>query len=124
VLNPGGRFAVSDVVADGPVPEELRTNLEAWVGCIAGALDVDTYKRLLVDAGFEEIGVEITRRYRAEDAGLDASALPAGWEEADGRIASAFIRARKPVSTGAQHPEGKVAAAGAGCCSGSCCRGE
>ena len=36
VLKPGGRFAVSDVVADGPVPEDLRQNMEAWVGCLLG----------------------------------------------------------------------------------------
>jgi SAM-dependent methyltransferase len=41
VLTPGGRFAVSDVVADGPVPAELRRNMEAWVGCLAGALAID-----------------------------------------------------------------------------------
>ncbi len=54
VLKPGGRFAVSDVVADGPVPDALRRNMEAWVGCLAGALDLDEYTRLLTDAGFEE----------------------------------------------------------------------
>lgn len=97
VLKPGGRFAVADVVAEGPVPDELRSNLEAWVGCIAGALEMDTYQRLLQEAGFEEIGIEITRRYTVADAGLDTSALPAGWEEADGKIASAFIRAVKPT---------------------------
>src|SRR6185437_14702812 len=39
VLKPGGRFAVSDVVVDGPVPADLRRSVELWVGCIAGALD-------------------------------------------------------------------------------------
>src|SRR5947209_7557307 len=63
VLKPGGRFAVADVVADGPVPDDLRRTMEAWVGCIAGALDVERYEQLLAEAGFEDIGIEITRRY-------------------------------------------------------------
>src|SRR5579884_86476 len=63
VLRPGGRFAVSDVVADGAVPDELRRDMEAWVGCLAGAQEIDTYKALLAGAGFEGIDVQITRRY-------------------------------------------------------------
>src|SRR5436305_2606308 len=96
VLKPGGRFAVSDVVADGPVPDELRHNMESWVGCIAGALDVDSYRRLLDEAGFEDISIEFTRRYTVEEAGLDPNTLSPDWREADGRIASAFLRATKP----------------------------
>ncbi len=98
VLKPGGRFAVADVVAEGSVPAALRQNMEAWVGCIAGALEVDTYRSLLADAGFEEIDIEITRRYTVAEAGVDTAALPAGWEDADGKIASAFVLATKPVS--------------------------
>jgi SAM-dependent methyltransferase len=121
VLKPSGRFAVSDVVADGLVPPELRANLEAWVGCIAGALDVDEYERLLQEAGFEDIDIEITRRYRAEDVGLETSALPAGWQEADGRIASAFVRATKPVSAVTAPQGDPTAARSGGCCGSSCC---
>src|SRR5579884_4534860 len=98
VLKPGGRFAVSDVVSEGPVPPALQQSMEAWVGCIAGALDVDTYTQLLEDAGFEEISIEVTRRYRVADAGIDTSTLPEGWEEADGTIVSAFVRAAKPLA--------------------------
>lgn len=98
VLKPGGRFAVADVVADGPVPPELRQNMEAWVGCIAGALEIDSYQSLLQEAGFEDVGIEITRRYRVAEAGVDTSTLPVGWEAADGKIGSAFIRAGKPIS--------------------------
>jgi len=97
VLRPGGRFAVSDVVADGPVPLELRGNMEAWVGCLAGALEIDTYKALLAETGFEDIGVEITRRYTVAEAGLDTATLPADWEDGDGKLASAFVRATKPL---------------------------
>jgi ubiquinone/menaquinone biosynthesis C-methylase UbiE len=98
VLKPGGRFAVSDVVADGPVPEALRRDMEAWVGCLAGALEIDTYRALLTEAGFEDVSVEITRRYTVAEAGLDKATLPTGWEEADGKVAGAFIRATKPLS--------------------------
>lgn len=99
VLKPGGRFAVSDVVADGPVPEALRQNMEAWVGCLAGALNIDEYQRMLTDAGFADVSVTITRRYTVAEAGLDPSVLPVGWEAGDGKLASAFVRATKPQST-------------------------
>src|ERR687888_2347290 len=98
VLKPGGRFAVSDVVADGPVPDALRSDMEAWVGCLAGALEIEAYEALLTEAGFEHVSVEITRRYTAVEAGLDPATLPAGWEAGDGKLASAFVRATKPRS--------------------------
>jgi ubiquinone/menaquinone biosynthesis C-methylase UbiE len=96
VLKPGGRFAVSDVVAEGAVPPELRRNIEAWVGCLAGALEIETYERLLREAGFEDVSIQITRRYTVAEAGLDLASLPADWEAGDGKLASAFVRARKP----------------------------
>ncbi len=108
VLRPGGRFAVSDVVADGPVPAELRGNMEAWVGCLAGALEIGAYKALLAEAGFEDIGVEITRRYTVAEAGLDTATLPAGWEDGDGKLASAFVRATKPLLTAMPEPKTAV----------------
>jgi arsenite methyltransferase len=58
VLKPGGRFAVSDVVVRGQVPDAIRKSMELWVGCIAGALDEGEYRRLLTDAGFESVAVE------------------------------------------------------------------
>jgi len=127
VLTPGGRFAVSDVVADGPVPTGLRSNMEAWVGCLAGALEIDTYKTLLVEAGFADVDVEITRRYTVEEAGLDPATLPAGWEDGDGKLASAFVRATKPLlvtpTTGAGAREVPVARTGDGCGDGGCACG-
>src|SRR5205823_2691080 len=130
VLKPGGRFAVSDVVADGPVPEALRRNMEAWVGCLAGALEVDSYVQLLQEAGFIDVGVEITRRYTVAEAGLETGTLPAGWEAGDGKLASAFVRATKPLSaapaTAQPRERGQalpLATAGAGCCGGTSCCG-
>ena len=124
VLKPGGRFAVADVVSDGPVPEALRQSMEAWVGCIAGALELDAYTLLLQQAGFDGISIEVTRRYRVAEAGIDTATLPPGWEEADGKIASAFIRATKPAaSRSAPSTKATEASDDRGCgCSPSCCR--
>jgi SAM-dependent methyltransferase len=101
VLRPGGRFAVSDVVCRGDIPEAVRHNMELWVGCVAGALEENEYKRLLAQAGFVDIEVEPTRIYAFEDAravlagaGLDVDVLA---REVSGRIMGAFIRARKPA---------------------------
>src|SRR5919112_267147 len=101
VLKPGGRFAVSDVVVRGELPDEVRRSMELWVGCVAGALTEGEYTELLADAGFESIGVEPTRIYEFEDArallegtGLDADTLS---QEVGGRVMGAFIRARKPL---------------------------
>ncbi len=84
VLKPGGRFAVSDVVVRGPVPPEMRRNVELWIGCVAGALEETEYRSKLAAAGFDAIDLEPARTYRAEDAreslsraGLDADAAPA-----------------------------------------------
>lgn len=100
VLRPGGRFAVSDVVVRGPVPDAVRRSMEAWIGCVAGALEEDEYRRLLDEAGFEAVDVEPTRVYRTgdardvlEQAGLDPEEAAAA---ADGRFMAAFVRARRP----------------------------
>ena len=102
VLKPGGRFAVSDVVVRGEVPEEIRRNMELWVGCVAGALEETEYVAKLMRAGFGEIGVEPTRIYDLADArafltaqGIDADAAA---RQADGKFMSAFVRARKPAA--------------------------
>jgi trans-aconitate methyltransferase len=100
VLKPGGRFAVSDVVTRGDVPEQVRKDMLLWVGCIAGALEESDYRAKLAAAGFEAIGVEPTRVYKVEDAreflagkGLDVDALA---QQVDGKFMSAFVRAAKP----------------------------
>src|SRR5450432_4206328 len=68
VLRPGGRFAVSDVVVRGPVPAEIRRNVELWVGCVAGAMEESDYRAKLTGAGFEHVDVEPWRVYNIADA--------------------------------------------------------
>ena len=103
VLSPRGRFAVSDIVFQGQFPETIRKDLEAWAGCIAGALEEDVYRNLLAEAGFTNIEVEVTRRYSLEDvaesgAGASVASLSqAERADVDGKFVSAFIRARKPM---------------------------
>ena len=101
VLKPGGRFAVSDVVVRGAIPDAVRRSMELWVGCVAPALEEQEYRRLLADVGFVDVGVEPTRIYEFADAravlagaGLDAKVLA---REVGGRIMGAFVRASRPV---------------------------
>jgi len=101
VLRPGGRFAVSDVVVQGALPAAVRADLEAWAGCVAGALEEGDYRRLLGEAGFTEIDVEVTRVHDAHElaegaTGACGAATLADLEAAGGRLVSAFVRARKP----------------------------
>jgi ubiquinone/menaquinone biosynthesis C-methylase UbiE len=100
VLKPGGRFAVSDVVVRGTVPDSVRQSMLLWVGCIAGALEEQDYRAKLMDAGFVEVTIEPTRTYSVEDArhflteaGIDVDAMA---EEVEGKFASAFLRGVKP----------------------------
>jgi SAM-dependent methyltransferase len=101
VLKPGGRFAVSDVITRGAVPAEIKRSMELWVGCVAGALEQKEFEKLLHAAGFEDISFEPTRIYQVEDAreflagtGLDVDAIA---PQVEGRLLSAFVRARKPA---------------------------
>ena len=102
VLAPGGRFAVSDVVFQGHIPAAIRGDLEAWAGCIAGAMEEETYRQLLHEAGFTDFDIEVTRRYSVNDvanSGANTSIAALSAEEranVDGKFVSAFIRARKP----------------------------
>ncbi|HET6547774.1 MAG TPA: arsenite methyltransferase [Solirubrobacter sp.] len=77
VLKPGGRFAVSDVIADPDMDDATRADMQQYVGCVAGALTHDEYARYLADAGLTDI--EITETHRVHD-----------------HAGSAIIRARKP----------------------------
>jgi arsenite methyltransferase len=85
VLKPGGRFAVSDVIVRGEVPPAVRRNMEHWVGCLAGALDEADYREKLALAGFTDVEIETWRVYE----GLEP--------EAEGKFASAFVRAARPA---------------------------
>jgi hypothetical protein len=82
------------------MPPEVRRNMELWVGCVAGALEMDEMETLLRVAGFESISIEPTRVYQIEDArsflegtGLDVDSIA---REVGGRVMGAFVRARKP----------------------------
>ena len=110
MLKPGGRFAVSDVVVRGSVPDEVRKSMLLWVGCMAGALEENDYHAKLSKAGFGDISIEPTRVYNIEDArhfltaaGVDVDDIAPRVHE---KFMSAFIRATKPKSS---------------CCAPGCC---
>lgn len=103
VLKPGGRFAISDVVVEGELPQAVRTDMEAYVGCVAGALEASDYVARLRKAGFTDPSILPTRRYLFSD--LEASSCSSAAisklthderTALDGRIMGAFIRAIKP----------------------------
>jgi len=119
VLKPGGRFAVSDVVTRGAIPEQIRRDMLLWAGCVAGALDENEYRMKLAAAGFEAIGIEPTRVYDVEAAreflaseGVDVDAIA---HEVEGKFMSAFVRAKKP---------GRSAATKDDACCAPTCRGS
>jgi arsenite methyltransferase len=113
VLKPGGRIAVSDIVIRGAMPADIQRSIELWAGCVAGALEESDYKAKLGRAGFEQISIEPTRVYTADDVrelfdgtGLDLDTLA---PLVDGKFISGFVRASKPAAN--QAP----------CCSTTCC---
>jgi arsenite methyltransferase len=77
VLKPGGRFAVSDVIADARMDAATRADMQQWTGCIAGALTRDEFARALTAAGLVDVEIEETHRVHAA-------------------AASAIVRATKP----------------------------
>jgi len=85
-LKPGGRVAVSDIVTNGPLPEELQKDMAAWGACVAGALDVAEYTTGLAEAGFTDVKVQ--PKGDASEI-IEAAGLK-------GKIFSATITARKP----------------------------
>ena len=100
VLRHGGRFAVSDIVVRGSIPQELRENTTLWAGCFAGALGESDYRAKLQAAGFTRVGVQATRVFGEDEAreflasaGLDADRLA---PQVAGQVISAFVRAVKP----------------------------
>ena len=99
VLKPGGRIAISDVVATQTIPVELARNVEALTGCVAGAAKVGDLRALLIEAGFEGIKIEP----RSDSRAIIGQCMP-GSED---YLASARIEGTKP--------------GGANCCAPSCC---
>jgi arsenite methyltransferase len=107
---------VSDVVAQGTIPDDLRRNMEAWVGCVSGALEENEYRDLLAEAGVGNIDIQVTRTYDPRElsssvgsgscCGPSTDAGAPVWDEdaygryaaAGGQVVSAFIRATKPVA--------------------------
>ncbi len=82
VLRPGGKFAVADMVELEPLDPKVKQALDAWAGCISGTIPIDDYRAALMAAGFADVDFEI---HATESApGID------------GKVGSAYIRARKP----------------------------
>jgi arsenite methyltransferase len=124
VLKPGGRFAVSDVVVRGEVPDAIRKSMNLWIGCVAGALSDRDYLAKLAAAGFEDAAIEVTRTYSVEDAkdflageGEETQRLAA---QVDGKFVSGFVRAVKPQRAAL---EAAGAAPQDSCCSSPGCCG-
>jgi arsenite methyltransferase len=107
VLKPGGRLAISDVVATAPIPAELQDDVAAISGCVSGAADVSTIEALLAEAGFSEVSVAV----KPESREFIRDWLPG--REVERFIASATIEAVKPGGP-----------ARAACCQPSCCIGD
>jgi arsenite methyltransferase len=103
VLKPGGRLAISDVVATAAMPPEVARSVEALTGCIAGAASMESLRQLLSRAGFEDVRIEP----RADSRAIIGACMPG----AESYVASATIEARKPG--GARD-----------CCGPSCCEPE
>jgi arsenite methyltransferase len=99
VLKPGGRLAISDVVALRPMPRELAENVEALTGCVAGSATIEVLRALLAEAGFGVIDI----KPRPESRTIIAQCMPG----AEDYVVSATIEAIK--------------AGGANCCAPSCC---
>jgi len=69
VLKPEGRLTVSDIVSEETLPAEIKNNLDAWAGCIAGALEQREYLRKIKKAGFENVQVLSSKEFYIEDEG-------------------------------------------------------
>ena len=129
VLRPGGRFAVSDVIVRGALPEPVRRSMAMWTGCVAGALEESEFLGLLREVGFVDPSIEVTRAYTRADAealllGTDIDLAVAA--DVEGKIISGFVRATKPGAPAKRRvPLASIEAAAAGtagaCCAPGCC---
>ena len=94
VLKPAGRFAVSDVVVEGELPSDVRKDMEIYVGCVAGALEIREYIQKLESAGFQAASVTPTRYYNFST--IKGSQEVGAHPVLDKKVMGAFIRAVKP----------------------------
>jgi ubiquinone/menaquinone biosynthesis C-methylase UbiE len=85
VLRPGGLFAVADMVELDPLEPELKKHLESWAGCISGTIPIEEYRGALLGAGFADPDFQVHA----------TQSLPG----TDGKVGSAYIRARKPAES-------------------------
>jgi len=83
VLRPGGLFAVADMVELEPLDAAIKERLDTWAGCLSGTIPIDQYRAALLEAGFQD-----------PDFDVHATESMPG---VDGKIGSAYIRARKPI---------------------------
>jgi SAM-dependent methyltransferase len=92
VLAPGGRVAISDIVALREIPQDVQHDLEAYAGCVSGAALVPEVEAMLAAAGFSDIRVDLKS---------NSASLVEGWSPgAETLVASALIRATKPRADG------------------------
>jgi arsenite methyltransferase len=90
VLRPGGRLSISDMVVDGDLPQFIRSRLDTWAGCIAGALDEQVYLDKIRAAGFERVEV-VSRESSAVDEGTEWGEVQVVVAGADGQEAKGFL---------------------------------
>jgi ubiquinone/menaquinone biosynthesis C-methylase UbiE len=102
VLKPGGRLAIADIVELKPIPDELRQSVQMWVGCVAGALSVSQYERILKKAGFTGISITPVNVYTkeiikelAQDKNLGDIYARLDESNLDGAFAGAHVKAYK-----------------------------
>jgi arsenite methyltransferase len=102
VLKKGGRLAIADIVELKEVPDEIKKDIQLWVGCVAGALGVEEYGRLLQKAGFKDIEIVPVNIYTkeivksmAEGKKLEKAYSRMDEDALDGAYAGAYVKARK-----------------------------
>jgi ubiquinone/menaquinone biosynthesis C-methylase UbiE len=93
VLRPGGRFAVSDVIADPDMDAATRADMQAWTGCVAGALTRAEFEGALADAGLVDVEIRATHRVHEH-------------------ASAAIVRARKPAAAQLSQPASSSSASG------------
>jgi SAM-dependent methyltransferase len=106
-LKPGGRFAVTDIVTDGPLPESIQRSLSAWYGCVAGALDRKEYISMLEEVGFIDVELEPVKMDPEFAEEMVKELVPEGVSQSDGRekVAYALVDGElKPLDLGGANP--------------------